>query len=53
MLSSVAPPTVDTKTERIIHKSIQILYEEIGTDIWSAPAKYISRTAIDFIEEKL
>lgn len=42
MLSSVAPPTVDTKTERIIHKSSQILYEEIPpSDIWSAPAKYI------------
>nr|SVE85451.1 EOG090X04W0 [Daphnia pulicaria] len=41
MLSSVAPPTVDTKTERIIHKSSQILYEEIPpSDIWSAPAKW-------------
>ena len=41
MLSSVAPPTIDSKTEHIIHKSSQILNEELGMDVWSAPAKYI------------
>nr|CAH0110003.1 unnamed protein product [Daphnia galeata] len=40
LLSSVAPPTIDSKTEHIIHKSSQILNEELGMDVWSAPAKW-------------
>ena len=53
MLSSVAPPTIDSKTEHIIYKSSQILNEELGMDVWSAPAKYILWLTYDLIDEKV
>lgn len=41
VLSSVAPPNVDFKTDRTeLVKINQILSEKWDTDIWNAPAKY-------------
>nr|SVE73512.1 EOG090X04W0 [Daphnia atkinsoni] len=39
-VSSAAPPTFESKTERVILKPSQILNEEVDADIWSAPAKW-------------
>nr|CAG4636955.1 EOG090X04W0 [Ceriodaphnia reticulata]SVE72893.1 EOG090X04W0 [Ceriodaphnia reticulata] len=44
VFSTVAPPNVDSKTERITLKTNQlglpVLYEEMDVDIWSAPTKW-------------